>query len=70
MVRESAQPWRFLGRVHIRDREYLDAENLYVPLADDNGVPSFVMGYCRFTSRYQDSDTAIGLPAAIASNSL
>jgi hypothetical protein len=56
MILESAQPWRFLGHVHIQDREYLDAENLYVPLADDNGVPTFVMGFCRYTSRFQTRD--------------
>jgi hypothetical protein len=56
MIIESEQPWRFLGRVHIRGHEYLDAEHLYLPLADDNDVPSYVMGLCRYVSRYQDND--------------
>ena len=56
MILESEQPWRFLGRVHIKDREYLRAENLYMPLSDDDDIPRFVMGICRYTPRYQDND--------------
>jgi hypothetical protein len=56
MILESEQPWRFLGRVHIRGREYLKAEQLYLPLSDDNGIPSFVMGLCRYIPRHQDND--------------
>lgn len=47
---------RFVGRVQINGREYLQAEHLYLPLADDNDVPSFVMGLCRYTPRLQDND--------------
>ena len=56
MIMESEQPWRFVGRVQINGREYLQAEHLYLPLADDNDVPSFVMGLCRYTPRLQDND--------------
>ena len=56
MVLKSEQPWRFLGRVHIRGREYLKAENLYMPLSDDASTPSFVMGLCRYLPRQQDND--------------
>jgi len=56
MILESKQPWRFLGRVHIQGREYLDAEHLYVPLANDNGEPSFVMGLCRYVPRRSESE--------------
>jgi hypothetical protein len=56
MILESGQPWRFLGQVQIHDREYLRAEHLYLPLADDNDVPSFVMGFCRYVSRIQDNE--------------
>jgi hypothetical protein len=56
MILESEQPWRFLGRVHIRGREYLNAENLYVPLAGEDGIPSYVMGYCRYTPRFAVND--------------
>jgi hypothetical protein len=45
------QPFRMLGRVHLKDREYLNAEHLYVPLANDNDVPSYIMGLCRYTPR-------------------
>jgi hypothetical protein len=70
MILESEQPWRFLGRVHIRGREYLKAEHLYMPLADDSDIPKFVMGLCRFTPRYQDNaelseDEAFSLPGAL-----
>jgi hypothetical protein len=51
MVLESERPWRFIGRVQIRDREYLDAEHLFMPLADEAGEPSFVMGLCRYVPR-------------------
>jgi hypothetical protein len=47
---------RFLGRVHLEGREYLDAENLYVPLANDNDVPTFAMALCRYTPRRSDDE--------------
>jgi hypothetical protein len=56
MILESEQPWRLRGRVHVRGREYLDAENLYVPLANDNDQPAFVMGFCRYTPHISDDD--------------
>ena len=49
LVLDGGQPLRFLGRVHISGREYLDAEHLYVPLANDNGEPTFAMALCRYT---------------------
>ena len=51
IILDSAQPMRFIGRVHINGREYLDAEHLYVPLANDNDVPAYIMGLCRYTPR-------------------
>ncbi len=51
------QPAAGVGRVQINGREYLQAEHLYLPLADDNDVPSFVMGLCRYTPRLQDNDS-------------
>lgn len=51
LVLDGRQPMRFLGRVHISGREYLDAEHLYMPLADAEGHPSFVMCFCRYTPR-------------------
>lgn len=53
---EVGKPLRFLGRVHISGREYLKAENLYVPLANDNDVPTFMMGLCRYTPRSGEDD--------------
>lgn len=50
-VMNSEQPMRFIGRVHFSGREYLDAEHLYIPLANDNDEPSFIMGLCRYTPR-------------------
>jgi hypothetical protein len=69
LILESEQPWRFLGRVHIQGREYLNAENLYMPLADQDGVPAFVMGYIRYTSRFavHDVDMQAELENEIAS---
>jgi hypothetical protein len=70
MILESEQPWRFIGRVQINGKEYLKAENLYLPLSDDAGVPSFVMGLLRYTPRYQDNDACsedeiLSLPGAL-----
>lgn len=56
LVLDGGQPLRFLGRVHLRGREYLDAEHLYVPLANDNQEPSFIMGFCRFLPRHAYDD--------------
>ena len=56
LILESEKPLRLRGRVHIRGREYLDAENLYFPLADDSGEPIYVMGLCRYTPHTSDDD--------------
>lgn len=56
LVLDGGQPMRFLGRVHLQGREYLDAENLFVPLADDNDTPTFMMGLCRYTPRSTEAD--------------
>jgi hypothetical protein len=56
LVLDGGQPLRFLGRVHLQGREYLDAEHLYVPLANDNNEPSFIMGLCRYTPRRSDGE--------------
>ena len=56
LILDGGKPLRFLGRVHLQGREYLHAEHLYVPLADEMGVPSFVMGLCRYTPRTSDSE--------------
>jgi hypothetical protein len=47
---------RFIGRVHLEGKEYLNAENLFVPLANDNNEPVFIMGLCRYTPRHSESD--------------
>jgi hypothetical protein len=51
LVLAAEQPLRFIGRVHLQGREYLDAEHLYVPLANDSDESSFVMALCRYTPR-------------------
>ena len=56
LILDGGQPLRFLGRVHLKDREYLDAENLFVPLANDEGRPAFVMGLCRYTPRLSQNE--------------
>lgn len=56
MILESGQPWRVRGRVHIQGREYLDAENLYLPLANDNDEPTFIIGLCLYTPHVSDND--------------
>jgi len=55
MFLDSGQPWRVRGRVHIQGREYLDAENLYLPLANESDEPAFIMGLCRYTPHVTDN---------------
>lgn len=56
LILDGGLPLRFLGRVHINGREYLNAENLFVPLADDNNEPAFAMGLCHYTPRRTDNE--------------
>lgn len=56
LVLDGGQPLRFIGRVHLEGKEYLNAENLYVPLANDNDEPTFIMGLCRYTPRRTDAE--------------
>jgi hypothetical protein len=56
LILNSEQPWRFFGRVRIKGREYLHAEHLHLPLANDNGEPTFIMGLCRYTPLYAETD--------------
>jgi len=56
LVLDGGKPLRFIGRVHLRGREYLDAEHLYVPLANDSGETTFIMGLCRYTPRRSETE--------------
>ena len=56
LILDVAQPMRFLGRVHLEGKEYLNAENLFVPLANEKDEPVFVMGLCRYTPRHTESE--------------
>ena len=51
LVLDGGRPMRFLGRVQLNGHEYLDAESLLAPLADDEGRPGFLIGLCRYTPR-------------------
>jgi len=51
VILAEARPLRFIGQVRLKGREYLEAENLFVPLANDNDEPTFVMGLCRYSPR-------------------
>ena len=56
LILDGQQPLRFIGRVHLQGREYLDAEHLYVPLSNDDGEPAFILGLCRYTPRRSEAD--------------
>jgi hypothetical protein len=56
LILDGGQPMRFLGRVHLSGKEYLNAENLFVPLANEADDPVFVMGFCRYTPRHAESE--------------
>ena len=56
LILDGGQPMRFMGRVHLQGKEYLNAENLFVPLANENDEPTFVMGLCRYTPRHTESE--------------
>ena len=56
LVLDGGRPLRFVGRVHLEGKEYLNAENLFVPLANDLDEPTFIMGLCRYTPRRTESE--------------
>ena len=56
LMLNGGKPLRFLGRVHLNGHEYLDAEHLYVPLANDNDQPTYIMGLFRYTPRRFDQE--------------
>ena len=56
LILDGGLPLRFVGRVNFKDREYLAAENLLVPLANDEGRPTFVMGLCRYSPRHCENE--------------
>lgn len=56
LILDGGQPMRFLGRVHLEGKEYLNAENLFVPLSNEGDEPTFVMGLCRYTPRHTESE--------------
>ena len=56
LVLDGGQPLRFLGRVQLSGREYLSAENLFMPLANDEGQPTFVMGLIRYSPRHSENE--------------
>jgi len=56
LILDSSQPMRFIGRVELQGKEYLNAENLFMPLANENDEPTFVMGFCRYTPRHSESE--------------
>jgi hypothetical protein len=56
LVLDGGYPLRFLGHVHLKGREYLDAEHFYVPLANDSDEPVFILGLCRYTPRRSENE--------------
>ena len=56
LVLDGGVPMRFVGRVHLQGKEYLNAENLFVPLTNDEDQAVYVMGLCRYTPRHTESE--------------
>jgi len=56
LMLDGGKPLRFLGRVQLNGHEFLDAEHLYLPLANDDGRPTYVIGLFRFTPRRSDQE--------------
>jgi len=56
LILDGGCPMRFIGRVHLEGKEYLNAENLFVPLSNEEGEPTFVMGLCRYTPRHTERE--------------
>ncbi|HEY2071013.1 MAG TPA: PAS domain-containing protein [Rhizomicrobium sp.] len=48
LVLKTARPLRFVGRVLAKD--FLTSELLFTPLAGDDGVPRFVMGFGHYNA--------------------
>jgi hypothetical protein len=70
LILDGGQPMRFMGRVHLQGKEYLNAENLFVPLANDNDEPTFVMGLCRYTPRRSENEESWESQVAAISGAL
>ncbi len=56
LILDGGRPMRFVGRVHLEGKEYLNAENLLVPLANDGNEPTYIMGLCRYSPRRTESE--------------
>jgi hypothetical protein len=50
LVLETRLPMRFTGRVLANNRDYMQSDLLFMPLADENGTPKFVMGFGLYTA--------------------
>lgn len=50
LVLETRQPMRFTGRVLANKRDFMQSDLLLMPLADENGVARFVMGFGVYTA--------------------
>jgi hypothetical protein len=50
LILAAGTPLRFVGRVLANNKDYLSSDLLFMPLADDHGVPRFVMGFGHYSA--------------------
>jgi len=50
LILAGCTPLRFIGRVLANNKDYLSSDLLFMPLADVEGAPRFVMGFGRYSA--------------------
>jgi len=50
LVLSACTPLRFVGRVLANNKDYLSSDLLFMPLADAQGAPRFVMGFGHYSA--------------------
>jgi hypothetical protein len=50
LVLGTCAPLRFVGRVLAPDKDFMTSELLFMPLADEDGSPRFVMGFGHYNA--------------------
>ncbi|HEX3674258.1 MAG TPA: PAS domain-containing protein [Rhizomicrobium sp.] len=56
---ETCAPLRFVGRVLAKDKDFMASEALYLPLADEEGVARFVMGFGYYSAARSWRETLV-----------
>jgi hypothetical protein len=58
LILAACTPLRFVGRVLANNKDYLSSDLLFMPLADAQGAPRFVMGFGHYSANRSWRKTA------------